>query len=93
MDQAGSGGECLELGDKWYMGTAHDGPSPCDIRNLLPDRSQIANQNLSWIMFIGLGRSLGNLPACNGRTHSAMGHLDMVPYRPDFLMDSQLSGS
>ncbi len=32
MDQAGSGGEFLELGDKWYMGTVHDVTSPYDIR-------------------------------------------------------------
>ena len=32
-------------------------------------------------MFIGLG----NLPACKGGTNSATGHLDMVPYLPDFL--------
>ncbi len=31
-------------------------------------------------MFIGLG----NLPACKGGTNSATGHLDMVPYLPDF---------
>ncbi len=24
MDQAGPGGEFLELGDKWCMGTVHD---------------------------------------------------------------------
>ncbi len=32
-------------------------------------------------MFIGLG----NLPAGKGGTNSATGHLDMVPYLPDFL--------
>ncbi len=26
-----------------------------------------------------------NLLACKGGTNSAMGHLDMVPYLPDFL--------
>ena len=31
MDQAGSGGDFLELGDKWYMGTVHDVISPYDI--------------------------------------------------------------
>ena len=34
MDQAGSGGEFLELGDKWYMGTVHDVTSPYDIGNV-----------------------------------------------------------
>ncbi len=31
MDQVGSGGEFLELEDKWYMGTVHDLTSPYDI--------------------------------------------------------------
>ena len=31
MDQAGSGDEFLEFGDKWYMGTVHDVTSPHDI--------------------------------------------------------------
>ncbi len=38
-------------------------------------------------MFIGLG----DLPAGKGGINSATGHLDMVPYPPDFLQDSQLS--
>ena len=41
---------------------------------------------LVYHMFTGLG----NLPACKGGTNFVMGHLDMVPYAPDFLMDSQL---
>ncbi len=31
MDQAGSEGEFLELGDKWCMGTVHDVTSRYDI--------------------------------------------------------------
>ncbi len=31
MDQAGTGDEYLELGDKWCMGTVHGVTSPYDI--------------------------------------------------------------
>ncbi len=43
--------------------------------------------NGTWVQFM----MLGNLPAGKGGTNSATGHLDMVPYPPDFLQDSQLS--
>ncbi len=67
MDQAGSGDEFLELGQKWCMGIVHEVTSSYD-------------------MFIGLG----NLPAYKRGTISVTGHLDMVPYPPDFLYGSQL---
>ncbi len=37
--------------------------------------------------FLELGHKwcIGNLPACKRGTNSATGHLDMVPYLPDFL--------
>ncbi len=43
--------------------------------------------DLSCIMFIGLG----NVPACKAGRKSTTGPLDMVPYPPDFLTDSQLT--